>query len=236
LNLYAYVRNNPITHVDPDGHRWSEHVGCNAFNYGDCQEDNSKKKPIPIRQNYIEAQQQNPNGAGGIYSGNQAINLNLGGGTTVTGNFGNYNTTGSPYPSEEGVYINADSNCSGCQWVQVVNRTGADATTGLLDNQASSGTPFYPYQDSGKAGSFHDQPGNYMRGDWSAGGGTFSAVSVLGVANSSNHTFKPIGAISWGYSVDSHGKLTSRAPVSSPGAVKAAMAAMHAAMPSWTGN
>ena len=58
LNLYAYVRNNPITHVDPDGHRWSEHVGCNAFNYGDCQEDNSKKKPIPIRQNYIEAQQQ----------------------------------------------------------------------------------------------------------------------------------------------------------------------------------
>jgi len=35
LNLYAYARNNPVTHTDPDGHCWSAFQSlCNFVNWG----------------------------------------------------------------------------------------------------------------------------------------------------------------------------------------------------------
>jgi hypothetical protein len=171
LNLYAYVGNNPITHIDPDGHMQCDGYWCNPSGAGDQKnadfwqhsQDSTKSAAVADEQ---KAQQQNA--APGGNSGGQSFSINFGNGYWVSGNFSPLNTTGCSYCiAEEGMYINADSSCSGCQWVQTVDRTGASAVTGLLDNQASSGTPFYPFQDSGKAGSFHDQPGNYMRGDWS---------------------------------------------------------------------
>lgn len=33
LNLYSYVRNNPVTHTDPDGHCWFQSF-CNFLNWG----------------------------------------------------------------------------------------------------------------------------------------------------------------------------------------------------------
>jgi RHS repeat-associated protein len=207
-NLYAYVGNDPLDLVDPTGMSPDE---------------------MP----------QDTNAAPGNSTGGQSYSLALGGGVTVNGTFAPVYVDGSTglSPTARGVTITADSNCTQCQWVQVVARTGADATTGLLDYSPLSETPFYPNQDNYKPGSFYDQPKNYFQtGNWVSSGGTFSAVSVLGIPNASNHTFTPIAAISWGYSVSAQGQLTMSPPTSTPGQISYAMQVMNQSMPSWSGN
>jgi hypothetical protein len=111
-----------------------------------------------------------------------------------------------------------------------------DAHGPQLDNSALSGNPFYPYQDHYKPGTMSDEPGNYGRGNWGANGGTFSAVAVFGMPNASNHTFQPMGAISYGFSISPQGRLTTAPPTAAPGRISEAMYFMHQLMPSWSGN
>jgi RHS repeat-associated protein len=226
LNLYAYVRNNPITRLDLDGHCWGG--GWCDIHGNPYQTDSEKEAAMK--------QARTQNAASGSGSGGPSFSVGLGNGYSVSGTFGKFDSTQCSFCiAGLGATIDAHSNCSGCLWVQVVARTGADSTAGTLDNSALSGTPFYP-NSVGGGGGFWDQPKNWMRGDWSKGGGTFSAVSVLGTADLANHTFHPVGAISWGYSASAAGKLTVSPPTSTPGRISEAMMFMLQAMPSWSGN
>lgn len=230
LNLYAYVMNNPSVRMDADGH------DCTGTDAEACDSQSEWKSTAWKAQDALQtggdlhqamAQQ---NASGNAVPKPTTFTFNLGG-TSVNGTFGGVDTD-----AFKGVGITADSGCSGCQWVQIVERLGADAHGPQLDNSALSGTPFYPFQDHFKAGSFSDEPGNWKRGDWSVGGGTFSAVAVLGIPNASNHTFKALGAISYGFSISPQGKLTIAPPIAAPGRVSEGMYFMNKLMPSWSGN
>jgi RHS repeat-associated protein len=259
MNLYSYVVNNPLSMIDPNGLEtvpdgsegplWPilrcigsffAGTGCgggwgggNAC-IGICAGSSFNEFIFQSERNHQSGSGQSQNAASGSGSGDQPFSANLGSGYSVSGTFGEYDSTRCSYCiAGKGATIDAHSNCSMCEWVQVYDRTGADAAIGGLDNSALSGTPFYPNSDHG---SFWDQPKNWMRGDWSKGGGTFSAVSVLGIPDLANHTFHPVGAVSWGYSVSASGKLTLSRPTSTPGRISEAMMFMHQAMPAWSEN
>jgi RHS repeat-associated protein len=203
LNLYAFALNNPESAPDIDGHR----IGlptCDMF----CLQNAATYRAQMI--------------ADGQFT------IDLGYGFSIRGSFVTFDSTSCSYcVAAMGVTIDAYSTCTGCEWIQVVYRTGADAKTGL-DNDPQSKTPFYPYlSQKGRNGGFWDQPKNYKHGDWRKGAGEFRAVSVLGTPDFANRIFHPIAAISWGYTVSADGKLTVVPPKAAPDEIGRAMRLMR---------
>jgi hypothetical protein len=68
----------------------------------------------------------------------------------------------------------------------------------------------------------------------SSGAGTFTAVSTIGVADVGNKTFKPIGSITWGYTIDKGGNVSAIAPrVSTQKEHAASIAVLRRESPGW---
>lgn len=127
-------------------------------------------------------------------------------------------------------------NCKTCRWVSLVEKTGFQAQR-TLDYSPTDGNPFYP-PPFPPIESLNDAPENHetwaQPTDWSVHGGTFSAVSVLGVPNFSDDTFQVKGAFAWGYSISARGTLVISGPTAAPGRISEAMEVMHQETPSWS--
>ena len=64
LNLYAYVRNNPLTRVDADGHCDANDWGCNSWTSGSPQDMARQQAQQPAQQQSGPTLPQNPSGLG----------------------------------------------------------------------------------------------------------------------------------------------------------------------------
>jgi hypothetical protein len=105
--------------------------------------------------------------------------------------------------SAEGADMFATWNCSECEFAQIVKRTGQYAHGWHIDNGDDSSAPVcYSIGDRTTIG---DGPWFYSS---SAGG--FLGVSVVGVPGSMSCQVK--GGFTWGFSIDSHGNLTTSSP------------------------
>ncbi len=205
LNLYAYVRNNPLAGVDEDGHcdGWAcqEAMQSAAEKQLDMQAQENAKQDAQKK-----AQAQNA-ASSGTTEGTPFKPIQTGG-TTVTGTFDAFGSIG--------VTIHATpSNCGDCQWMQqAVELGGGDHSWDnghkpFIDGQDVMGK--IPLMGKGGCGSncLDDQPTRPI-GPYPA---AFSAVAVFGHADSANHTFRGIGAIAYGFSISSNGALTPHGPV-----------------------
>jgi hypothetical protein len=205
LNLYAYVSNNPLIHIDADGH-----LGCKGSTEGFCNpavQENLRKGMDSF--SALNAAQQNAASSGST-DGTPFKAIQTGG-TTVTGTF-------DPY-GDIGVTIHATpSNCSDCQWIQQGLESGPGNNPSdyghkpFIDGQDVMGN--VPLMPRGGCGSncLDDQPSRPS----SPRPLTWSAVAVFGHANEANHTFKAMGAIRYGFSINSNGALKTFGPVAAP--------------------
>jgi RHS repeat-associated protein len=203
LNLYAYVRNNPLGGVDADGHCANDDLRCQQNeDWAKTHYESSPTNPNPGNVEYEKgAQQQNAGGAstppGTPYS---PINL---GSTTITGTFDPfYGNLGA-----KGATIYADpSNCGSCEWIQGVKSTDTDGGKQFIDGHEVMGSvPLYPRQ-GGPTNELNDQPYRH-------GAVTWTAISVVGAVDNANHSFTAMGAIKWGFSISASGRLSISGPV-----------------------
>jgi hypothetical protein len=215
LNLYAYMMNSPLGGVDADGHAplsWggfescgSEYaaVGCGAGSQTAA--DMAQNSAFNAQQ---AAQQQNF-GSPSTPPGTPFDPINTGT-TKITGTFDPfYGGLGS-----HGATIYADpSNCENCEWIQGVTDTYYNGGKQFIDGHEVMGDiPLYP-REGGARNELSDQP-------YRSSPGSFKAVSVVGEVNLANHTFTARGAITWGYSVSSSGKLSLSHPVAASAAAE----------------
>jgi RHS repeat-associated protein len=216
LNLYAYVRNDPVTHVDADGHAANDpaNTGCVADANGCVSQHNTQEgnKQTTAEQDVASdknaAQQQAPAPQGA----DPTVTLNLGG-TSVKVDY-TYGPMNSPI-YQGGVDITATpSGCSGCSWGQVIGREGDQSQPVHKDGKEIG--PLYG-QEGGPANQLKDRPASF-----NGVSQTVTATSVLGGV--SGHTFSPKGAMTWGYSINGKGGVSMIGPrVATPGEYKNAV-------------
>ena len=213
LNLYAYVMNNPVTSIDADGHAplsWGGFSSCGEEYAAVGCGAGSQTAGDMAQNSAFNAQQaaQGQNAASSGSTGGTPFKPIQAGGTTVTGTF-------DPF-GDIGVTIHATpSNCGDCQWVQqAVELGGGDHSwdyghKAFIDGQDVMGN--VPLMPKGGCGSncLDDQPARPSGPYPSA----FSAVAVFGHADEANRTFRALGAITYGFSISSHGALTPHGPV-----------------------
>jgi len=182
LNLYAYVFNNPLTGIDPDGHGCDDNsTACWLFNNGHGWAVNQLNATAAFNQ-AVAQQQGVPAPAGSDPTA--TLNLN---GVSVTVNYTYGPMNSSIY--QGGVDITATpSGCGDCSWGQVIERTGDQSQPLHTDGQEIG--PLYG-QEGGPANQLKDRPASF-KGVVQ----TVTATSVLGRVN--GHTFTPIGAMTWG--------------------------------------
>ena len=119
-------------------------------------------------------------------------------------------------------------NCDACRWAQVFTRTGAYAGGPFTDRWKGDTSPDYPTGSS----TFDDRP--FTPGN---GAGTFSAVTVLGNIDNNSKSFQSMGAFTWGYGMDSTGKMISRPPTGTTSAQRAAtIKVLRRDSPAWKIN
>jgi RHS repeat-associated protein len=216
LNLYEYVRNNPLGGVDPDGHDpAAEFEGAqrnmDAFFASAWMTGNSQ-------QQQQQAQQQNAGASPSSGGTSTTVTLNIGG-KKVTVAY-SYGKIFSNYGG--GVDITATpQNCSGCAWAQVYSR-GSGAK--------KDGDGIGPlYGDEGRGLSvFYDTPA-------SSSPGRFTATTILGTTDISGKSFTAIGGFTYGYSINANGGVTMMAPsVATRSQMSGAIQVLQNNSPDWT--
>jgi RHS repeat-associated protein len=216
LNLYAYVRNDPNTGIDLDGH---DYPGDGMTQYGTA----SSGFTQIWAGGFEEAAQQGINAIGAMDDYEESNSYTITTTTTVTVSLPPLPAPNDPAvtlilggivvdvkytfgampnsPYQGGMDITATANnCAGCAWAQVFERTGSDT-----DGPRKDGEDIGPlYGDEGGGYSqFKDRPAS------SPGAvDTFSAVAILARANVTSKSFTAIGAMTYAYSIDGHGGVT----------------------------
>jgi RHS repeat-associated protein len=199
LNLYAYVYNNPLSGIDPDGH-----LGCGNSTEGFCNQDVQQAMihGMSAGDAYAagqSAQQQNAGGAGAGH-GTPYNPINLGS-THIAGTF-------DPFRGSRGALgatIYADpSNCDSCRWIQGVKSSDTGGGKQFIDGHEVMGTvPLYPLE-GGPSNELNDRPYRQSAVTW-------TAISVVGAVN--GPSFTAMGAIKWGFSISASGRLSVSGPV-----------------------
>jgi RHS repeat-associated protein len=240
LNLYQYVKNDPESFTDPDGHSstlmyqlantnggfWDPTFATTSMDlYGltEVELDAMFAAPPDPAQQQNTAQQQ----PGQPTAQNQTtLNLN---GTNVDVTFNAVEFSNG----QKGAVIDANpqGTCDNCRWAQTVTRTGDPAQPTHTDREAQSGAqPLYPggVHAGNDAANLSDRPR-------SSNPGTFTAVSTLGVADKANKTFKVTGSMTWGYKIDKNGNVSGLAPRVATKAEQArSIAVLRRESPTWT--
>ena len=244
LNLYAYVRNNPNTGIDVDGHyllgqqwgpagpQWYDPIEQVNTNYnmpggnpdqnqpGATQTSGSGSAPPPPTPpgDSGSAQQQNAGASPSSGGTSRTVTLNIGGKkVTVAYSYGNiFSNYGG------GVDITATpQNCSGCAWAQVYSRG-----SGAKKDGDGIG-PLYG-DEGGGLSVFYDTPA-------SSSPGKFTATTILGATNISGKSFTAIGGFTYGYSMNANGGVTMMAPrVATPQQMSGAIQVLQNNSPDWT--
>ena len=196
LNLYSYVRNNPLASVDPDGHLENDLFPNISGMYDPAVAIWQKGALNRINQELAKAQQ---NAGSSGTSGGTPFTPVQSGGTTVTGTFDAFHGN----RGSQGATIEATpSGCSDCQWIQGVKASDTNGGKQFIDGHEVMGSnPTYPIGGNGHNG-LDDQAYRGHAVSW-------TAVSVFGHTNEKNHTFTAVGAITWGFSISSRGHLRS---------------------------
>jgi serine/threonine protein kinase len=208
LNLYAYVRNNPILGVDADGHApmsWGGFNNC-GDEYGavGCG-GGSQTAAGMAQQSALDAQQ-----AARREFSHAAQNQNSGSGAT--------GFAPTPYNGVPGLTMHFDpicgggscgvnidatpSGCADCNWIQVGQSIAANKAQETSSDH--NGLPFIdgPHQRGAKepllgtGRMLDDQPLRPYAVTW-------TAVAVYGHTDVKNQTFKAIGGISYGFATGS---------------------------------
>ena len=222
LNLYAYLRNNPLAGVDADGHcAKADEAVCAQITKDMANGADSSAELSGVHKAMHPQQQSAPAPAGS----DPTKRLNFSG-VPVTVDYSYGPMPNSPY--EGGVDITATpSGCNGCQWSQVYQRTGTGATPPTKDGPGVG--PLYG-QEGGPANQFKDRPAS---GNGSVG--TFTGVAILGNTNIQNKTFGAIGAMTYSYSVNGNGgvamPITPRLATASE--MRMAISVLQANSPDW---
>jgi YD repeat-containing protein len=156
------------------------------------------------------------------------------GGTRVKGNYFFGETGVLKDGVAPGAIIRATADCTNCTWIQTVNSSEHATTTDVDYTQKSD-------LDPRKNSPLYDAPsGNYFSDKPMAGGlrsrvygATF--VTILGIADQNNLTFRAIGAMSWAYNVDAQGQVHGIVPdVANPGQLPAALTIVRSEFSAWT--
>jgi RHS repeat-associated protein len=200
LNLYGYLHNNPLSGVDVDGHCDSSAeawlIDDGFYQLAAAESCNQDAMSDYLNGQRAAQQQDVPAPAGS----DPTARLNLNGvSVTVDYTFGSMNS--SIY--QGGVDIIATpSGCGDCSWGQVIERTGDQSQPLHKDGQEIG--PLYG-NEGGPANQLKDRPASF-KGVVQ----TVTATSVLGRVK--GHTFTPIGAMTWGYSINGRGGVTMIGP------------------------
>jgi len=121
-------------------------------------------------------------------------------------------------------------NCDACRWAQVFTRTGAYAGGPRTDREPGYTGPLYLSDRT-----FYDRPFTPVDQNRKFQAGTFSAVTFLGNVDFSGKKFQSIGAFSWGYGMNSSGKMSVSVPTGTTSAQRAAaVKVLQGGSPSWT--
>ena len=215
LNLYAYVRNDPNTGIDLDGH---DYPGDGMTQYGTA----SSGFTQIWAGGFEEAAQQGINAIGAMDDYEASNSYTITTHTTVSVSLPPLPAPNDPAVTlilggivvdvkytfgaiftnyQGGMEITATANsCAGCAWAQVYQRTGSDTDGPKKDGEDIG--PLYG-DEGGGYNQFYDTPAS------SPGAvDTFSAVAILARANVTSKSFTAIGAMTYAYSIDGHGGVT----------------------------
>jgi RHS repeat-associated protein len=211
LNLYSMVRNNPETFADIAGHI----VG--AFPSSSGEESPTLASPTATQTAATNASSTTAVQSTGP-SAQAETQLNVGGVKV------NVTLSTAQINGEPGAIIDAHpQGCNDCRWAQTVTATGEAPHTDREADPRSQAQPLYPGGD--RHNELYDTP-------HSSDPRSFTAVSTLGIVNGKN--FKPVGSITWGYTVSANGKITLSNPrVATNDQKTASIAVLRRDSPSW---
>jgi len=121
----------------------------------------------------------------------------------------NVDVTFTPYRSgnAQGVEIEIQAkDCSDCRYIQTVSASDHPARVDTeRDANGKPISPSYPlYPSQPKPGEFYDSP---QRTDKSS-----SFMAVVSIGKASDKSFRSLGSITYGFSIDAKGKLSVTAP------------------------
>jgi RHS repeat-associated protein len=184
LNLYAYLRNNPLNTVDPDGHGQTgtptSNCGTSATAGGtSCPQQGGAANSGPTA---------NPGTVTLTLNANSDNAIKVTVKTADQSNGGGY-----------GMTIVATPRDANSKWLQTVNSTD-DTPHAHTDYTQQAGSPTDPKPILGNTSGQGQQVLYDSPQFGSPNGGTKTFVSTVGQTDP-NGTFKPNGSITWGFTV-----------------------------------